>query len=82
MYKLSIKKLAASPGESIIIIISNSYRRSLYWKQQHFLLLVWSRRPETLDFKGLSQYGGCSKKCRLLRSSDPIWNSNSLQVTL
>ena len=82
MYKLSIKKLAASPGESIIIIISNSHRRSLYWKQQHFLRLVWSRRPETLDFKGLSQYGGRSKKCRLLQSSDPIWNSNSLQVTL
>ena len=56
----------------IIIIISNSHRCSLPWKQKHFLLLV-------LDFKDFSQYGGRSTKCRLLQSSDTLWNSNFLQ---
>ena len=56
----------------IIIIIYNSHRCSLPWKQKHFLLLV-------LDFKDFSQYGGRSTKCRLLQSSDTLWNSNFLQ---
>ena len=60
----------------VIIIISNSQKCYLSWKQQCFLLLVWSC-PKTLDFKDLSQYGGRSKKCRLSHSSDSIWNSNS-----
>ena len=56
----------------IIIIIYNSHRCSLPWKQKHFLLLV-------LDFKDFSQYRGRSTKCRLLQSSDTLWNSNFLQ---
>ena len=56
----------------IIIIIYNSHRCSLPWKQKHFLLLV-------LDFKDFSQYGGRSTKCRLLQSSDTLWNSKFLQ---
>ena len=56
----------------IIIIIYNSHRCSLPWNQKHFLLLV-------LDFKDFSQYGGRSTKCRLLQSSDTLWNSNFLQ---
>ena len=61
----------------MIIIISNSQKCYLSWKQQFFPLLVWSC-PKTLGFKDFSQYGGRSKKCRLSQSSDPIWNSNFL----
>ena len=60
------------------IMVANLHRCSLSWKQQHiFLLFVWSC-PETLDLKDLSQYGGRSKQCRCLQSSDPTWNSNFL----
>ena len=61
-----------------LIVVANLHRWSLSWKQQHiFLLLVWSR-PETLDLKDPSQYGGRSKRCRRLQSSDPTWNSKFL----
>ena len=35
-------------------------------------------RPQTQRTFLISQYGGCSKKCRCLQSSDPTWNSNFL----
>ena len=37
---------------------------------------------ETLDYKDLYQYGGRSQKCRLLQSSDPIWNFSSFKWPL